>query len=226
MKFSDDAALLSLLQGAESDHGCALPAFVEWCDKNFLDLNVSKTKELVIDFRKNKVNPTHSIIHGEDVDIVDSYKYLGTVFDSHLKFDVNTESIVKRSQQRIHLLRKINSFGVSRSILCTVYLSYIESLLTFLFICWFNRLSMKDRNCLNNIVKVCSKIIGAQQSNLNSLWEKRVLQKAKNIINHNQILSSEFTLLPSGRRYLPPHRKTNRYSKSFIPSAIKLLNAE
>ena len=89
VKFSDDTALLSLLQGAESDHGCALPAFVECCGKNLLDLNVSKTKELVTDFRKNKTSPTPSIIHGEDVEIVDSYKYLGTVFDSHLKFDVN-----------------------------------------------------------------------------------------------------------------------------------------
>lgn len=89
-----------------------------------------------------------------------------------------------------------------------------------------NSLSVKDRNCLNNIVKVCSKIIGAQQSDLNSLWEKRVLQKAKSIINHDHILSSEFTLMPSGRRYLPPLRKTNRYSRSIIPSAIKLLNAE
>ncbi len=177
VKFSDDTALLSLLQGAESDHGRALPVFVKWCDDSFLDLNVSKTKELIIDFRKIKTNTTASRIHCEDVEIVNSYKYLGTVFDSQLKFDINSESVVKRAHQRIHLLRKINSFGVSKSILCTVYLSYIESLLTFSFICWFNNLTVRDRNCLNNIVKVCSKIIGMKMPDLNSLKEKRVLQK-------------------------------------------------
>lgn len=35
----------------------------------------------------------------------------------------------------------------------------------------------------------------------------------------------EFSLLPSGRRYVLPDWKTNRFLKSFIPSAIRLLNA-
>ena len=127
VKFSDDTALLSLLQGSESDHGNALTDFISWCDDNFLDLNVSKTKELIIDFRRNRNTAKECIIHKESVEIVTSYKYLGTIFDDHLKFDVNTEAIVKRGQQRIHLLRKLNSFSVSPVILCRFYQSFIES---------------------------------------------------------------------------------------------------
>ena len=37
VKFSDDTALLSLLQGSDSGHGEALVDFVSWCDKNYLD---------------------------------------------------------------------------------------------------------------------------------------------------------------------------------------------
>lgn len=55
VKFSDDTALLTLLHGSESDHGSALPDFVSWCDENVLDLNVNKTKELVIDLKKKMV---------------------------------------------------------------------------------------------------------------------------------------------------------------------------
>ena len=167
-----------------------------------------------------------SVIHGEDVDIVDTYKCLGTIFDSSLRFDINAEAIVKKGQQRTHLLRKLNPFNVSKPILCTVYLSYIESLLTFSFVCWFGALSVKDKNSLGSVVKVCSKITGVKLIDLNSLWKRRVLQKAVSIINSEHALSNEFTLMTSGRRYLPPHRKTNRYSSSFIPSAIQLLNAE
>lgn len=43
--------------------------------------------------------------------IITSYKYLGTNFDDHLKFDVNTEAIVKQGQQRTHLLCKLNSLN-------------------------------------------------------------------------------------------------------------------
>jgi len=53
VKLSDDTALLSLLQGNQSDHNNALMDFVRWCEDSFLDLNVSKTKEVIIDFRKH-----------------------------------------------------------------------------------------------------------------------------------------------------------------------------
>lgn len=45
VKFSDDTVLLSLLQGAQHNHSMALPAFVDWCKDNFLELNASKTKD-------------------------------------------------------------------------------------------------------------------------------------------------------------------------------------
>ena len=54
VKFLDDTALLTLLQRSESDHSNALPDFVSWCDENFLDLNVNKTKELDINQKKKK----------------------------------------------------------------------------------------------------------------------------------------------------------------------------
>ena len=56
--------------------------FVNWCDKNYLYLNVSKTKEMCIDFRKNKKCPKQVYIKGEAVERVETYKYLGVVFDS------------------------------------------------------------------------------------------------------------------------------------------------
>ncbi len=227
VKFSDDTVLLSLLQGSESDHGPALSEFVNWCDDNFLYLNVSKTQEMFIDFRHANTGHRASVIHGVEVQRIESYKYLGTVFDSHLKFDINTESIVKRGQQRIHLMRKLNSFNVSVRILSNFYCSFIESLLTFSSVCWFNGLSINYKNSLNSIVKVCSKTIGVKQRDLCSLWENQVLKKAKCILSQpDHVLSGQFTVMPSGRRYHAPLRRTNRYSKSFIPSAIRLLNAD
>lgn len=35
-------------------------------------------KELIIDFRKNSNDPKASVIHGEEVQIVDAYKYQNT----------------------------------------------------------------------------------------------------------------------------------------------------
>lgn len=86
----------------------------------------------------------------------------------------------------------------------SVYHSFIESLLTFSFICWFYGLSVREKNCLSSIIKVCSKIIGIQltDSLTSSIWKKQVIQKARKVISHpDHILGQEFCLMPSGRRY-------------------------
>ncbi|KAK0135349.1 E3 ubiquitin/ISG15 ligase TRIM25 [Merluccius polli] len=43
----------------------ALTDLMCWCDDNFLDLNVSKTKELIIDFRRNRDAAEECIIHNK-----------------------------------------------------------------------------------------------------------------------------------------------------------------
>lgn len=90
-------------------------------------------------------------------------------------------------------------------------------------------------NSQNGFVKVCSKIIGAQQRDLRTLWEKKnkkkkqVVLKAKGIISQpHYALSREFILIPSGRHYNVPLKK-NRTAftvQVFFPSAISLLNVD
>jgi hypothetical protein len=183
VKFSDDTALLSLLLGDESDHGPSLPEFVSWCDDNFLAMNVKKTKEMLFDFRRGTHDVDECVVHDEKVEIVSTYKYLGMVFDHQLKWDANTDSVVKRGQQRLYLLRKLNSFSVSSVILTRFCQSFIESLLTFSFVCWFNNVSVKDRNSLVSFVNISSKIIGERQRDLGSFCDRQTIRKAASIMS-------------------------------------------
>ncbi len=49
-----------------------------WCQDNCLSLNVSKTKELIVDFSKRQQRPyTPLMISGTHVERVSSFKYLG-----------------------------------------------------------------------------------------------------------------------------------------------------
>ena len=64
-----------------------------WCKNNFLDLNVTKTNELLIDFRKQPPAVSPITINGEIVERVEKYKYLGIILDNKLKFDSNVLSI-------------------------------------------------------------------------------------------------------------------------------------
>lgn len=94
------------------------------CDENYLDLNETKTKELIRDFRKACDHPKPGVIHAETIERMDSYKYSGTSSIPN-SGSIKTESIVKRGQQRILLMRKLNSFNVSETVLCSFYYSFI-----------------------------------------------------------------------------------------------------
>ena len=152
------------------DDDPALDEFVEWCDMSFLELNVMKTKEMVFDFRTHKDVLEATLIHDQEVEVVSQYKYLGTVMDDKLRWDANTEAIAKKGQQRLYFLQKLNSFSVDTKFLTLFYKSFIESIVTFSFICWFRCLSVKNKNSLQKIVNVSSKVIGEPQRNLQTFF--------------------------------------------------------
>ena len=132
---------------------------------------------------------------------------------------------MKKGQQRLYFLRKLASFKINRKILSLFYKTFIESVLTFSFICWMKNLSVKNKHSLDKIVLLCSKIIGTPERNLSGFYNQQLLRKARSIIAcKTHVLSSEFVLLPSGRRFKSPACRSNRCKHSFIPTAVRLLN--
>ena len=53
VKFSDVTPLTGLITMSENSYRCAVEKLVGWCNDNHLLLNVSKTKEIVVDFRRD-----------------------------------------------------------------------------------------------------------------------------------------------------------------------------
>ncbi|KAJ8046913.1 hypothetical protein HOLleu_05751 [Holothuria leucospilota] len=70
---------------------------INWCDANNLILNVTKTKEMIIDFPHNKNNKRSLIIKGQTVEVVNTFKFLG----SYIYSDVNDLQWYQNSIQSI-----------------------------------------------------------------------------------------------------------------------------
>lgn len=67
-KCSNDTALLGLLShGDDGAYREEIDSFVSWCDSHFLQLNVAKTQELIIDFRKKKQSVAPVVIKGQPI---------------------------------------------------------------------------------------------------------------------------------------------------------------
>ncbi|GLD67792.1 uncharacterized protein AKAME5_001911900 [Lates japonicus] len=73
--------------------------------------------------QRDLVEALITTIHRKPVELIEEYKYLGIVFDEQLKFNSSTEEILRKYQQRHYLLRKLDSFGISKDILTTFYYS-------------------------------------------------------------------------------------------------------
>ena len=101
MKFSDHTAMLALLSDFASyqSYLSSVVCFSSWRSTNFLHFNVSKTKEMCIDFRRNRTVISPIVINGEAVEQVDSFKYLGVVFDKKLSFTEHVTAVQNKSQQ-------------------------------------------------------------------------------------------------------------------------------
>ena len=62
---------------------------------HFLLLNVKKTKEMIIDFRRNK-NPLTPVLINNEVECVESYKYLGVTLDNVLNWNSHVMTLLKK----------------------------------------------------------------------------------------------------------------------------------
>ena len=100
IKYADDTVLLGLiLNDDEEAYRDEIVIMTEWCRKHNLLLNVKKTKEIVIYFRKRQ-NVINQICIGNDgVEIVNKYKYLGTVICGDLKWTDNIKEQVKKANK-------------------------------------------------------------------------------------------------------------------------------
>ena len=57
-KFADDTSVVGLItKEDESSYRREITEMVRWCEENNLILNISKTKEMIIDFRKKISSP-------------------------------------------------------------------------------------------------------------------------------------------------------------------------
>ena len=197
--------------------------FVNWCDKNYLYLNVSKMKEMCIDFRKNQRCPKPVYIKGEAAERVDTYKYLGVVFDSKLNWKENINSVLKKVNSRMYCMRKLRSFGVNSDMLVTFHNAVICSIIMFGSVCWGGNISKLDRGSLEKIVKKAGHVVGKPLDSFKTLYEKRLYRKLMQILNDPP---HPMRLRCSNRsgKFLLPRTNTNRYKVLFLSSALSVFN--
>ncbi|KAK3561749.1 hypothetical protein QTP86_013315 [Hemibagrus guttatus] len=103
IKFADDMTVVGLIsKNDESAYREEVQRLTAWCRANNLSLNVDKTKEMVVDFRRAQSDHSPLFIDGSPVEIVKSTKFLGVHLVKNFTWSLNTSSISKKAQQRLY----------------------------------------------------------------------------------------------------------------------------
>ena len=227
LKFADDTTILGLISNNdETAYRDEVRVLAEWCQDNNLSLNVCKTKEMIVDFRKLQrggQDPIH--IEGAEVERVSNFKFLGVYIKDDLTWSMQAGSAVKTAQKRLYFLRRLKKFGMSSKTLTNFYRCTIESILSGCITAWYGSCSAADRKALQRVVKTAERITGSHLPSVQGIYNSRCLRKAKKILKDNSHPGyGLFSLLPSGRRYRSIRTRTTRLTNSFFPLAVRLLN--
>ncbi|KAI3375837.1 hypothetical protein L3Q82_004114 [Scortum barcoo] len=88
--FADDTAVVGrIANNDESDYRQEVEHLEGWCRQNNLCINVKKTKEMIVDFRRGRHLPSPLYIGGTAVEVVSSFRYLGVHISDDLTWSKN-----------------------------------------------------------------------------------------------------------------------------------------
>jgi len=120
-----------------------------------------KTVEMIFDPR-SEVDHSPVIIHGNIIEKVSIYKYLGVYMDNSLCWSSHINTLCCRLQQSLYFLRRLKVFGLNQRILFLLYQSVFESLIRYGITAWYGNLTVqsKSKSKLARLVHTAQKIIG------------------------------------------------------------------
>ncbi|KAL0199254.1 hypothetical protein M9458_007794, partial [Cirrhinus mrigala] len=219
VKFADDTTVVGLIAGGDEStaYRDEVKQLSTWCIENNLLLNTSKTKELIIDYRRKKTDIPPLIINRDCVERVADFRFLGVHIEDNLSWSVNTAELLKKAQQRLYFLRTLRKNNITQRLLVSFYSATVESILTYCICIWYPSCTVAQKKALQRVINTAQKIVGCPLPSLEDLHSSRCLKKAQNIIKDTSHPGHPlFELLPSGRRYRLINARTNRLKNSLF----------
>eukprot|EP00061_Rhincodon_typus_P018349 g47491.t1 len=150
------------------------------CYENNLSLNIGKTKERIIDFRKKGGEHALNYINGTEVERLESVKFLGVTIIDNLSWTSHLDATVKKAQQRLFFPRWLRKFGMSIRSLTNFYRCFIESIQSGCITAWYGNCSTQDCKKIQKMVCTAQTITEANLPSMDSIYTARCCGKAAN----------------------------------------------
>ena len=216
-----------------------------WSDIKQMKLNLKKTKIVCFNFTKDKQFSTDIKLNNERIETVSETKLLGTIITNDLKWNKNTDNIVKETNKRMQLLHKASKFTNNIRDLKQIYMLQIRSKLDQSAVVWHSSLSQGNRVDHERVQKSAVRcILGdsyrgyvdalgrlglvtleerRQQMCLKSAKQCLKLEEMRQFFPRNKDSHAIKVRCPEFYKVVRSH--TERFRKSAMPSMIQMLNS-
>ena len=170
-----------------------------WTQSKKMKLNEKKTKSLIFNFTKKYQFTTRLSVNDVELDVPKEAKLLGTIITDNLKWDRNTEELVKKASKRMQLRFRASKFTTSRKDLKDIYVTFVRSILENSSVVWHSSLTKNNSRALERILKMAVKVIMGShyqtykkslktlEDNLETKREKLCLGFAKKCVQHEKL---------------------------------------
>ena len=220
----------------------------DWTVKQKMILNDKKTKVIIFNFTEKYKFTSKFMLKNEIVEIVEQAKLLGVIISDDLKWDKNTEYLIKKANSRMQLLRKVVEFSKSKEEKKNIYVLYVRSILEQSCVVWHSSLTQENSNDLERVQKAAVQIILGVKNvdyqealikiDLDTLENRReelcknfaikcVKSDKKKIQNMFPVKNKEHNMdTRKSEQYLVKYANTKRFQSSSIPYMQGLLNKD
>ena len=240
IKFVDDSSIYEIVQhNARSNLDRILSKADEWVERNNMELNGKKTKELRITFSNHNFDLGEQLLIANiPINVVRKAKLLGLTISDNLKWNDHIQDICSKASKRLYFLRILQRAGFDVPDLVKMYLCYIRPVLEYACPVWHScipeylceQVEAVQKRALRIICKNVSYSENMESTGIVSLKDRRESLCRKYLNRINKPSNRIFNLLPPGSEHqynlrnnrLPSIKaKTERFRNSFIPYAIR-----
>ena len=243
-KYVDDCTVTeSISPGRNSNLQNLVDYIFDWSVANKMKLNVTKCKEMVIDFSKEKRNFAPLLINDVPVERVKATRILGIILQDNMNWNDHVHQIVRKAGKRLYMLRLLKRSNANLKILCTVFTTIIRPVVEYACQVWhFNiqqylcdEIEKIQRRALKIMLPSLSYREARELADLPLLKTRRdglcdqffAKNGNKNNIREHLIpkTSSDYDLR-STCKYMNFLCKTDRFRNSFLPQIISKENCK
>jgi Reverse transcriptase (RNA-dependent DNA polymerase) len=239
-KYVDDLTVSEIFNKAEvSNMHNVLSEINQWSARNFININVSKTKEMLLcSLNRAYIKPL--TLNDIEIQSVPSFKLLGIHVDCNLKWNVHIDAVCSKANSRLYFVKHLKRCGVEFEDLLDFYYAVIRPVLEYACPAWHtcltrelsDRLELVQKRALSIIFNMSvyeNYFVFCSSNGIETLFDRRdKLCKSfftKCVLNENSCLHC---LLPTSKeKYIADKLRkrpiyntvtatTARFMKSFI----------